>query len=287
MAVYDRRYRAYDGPLTPVASRWRVLPRHAWTGVFKSRIFVFFFALCFAWPIAAAIWIYMHYNLAVLANVGMDNLRLAAVEAPFFAAFMGVQCFAFGGMMTILIGPGLVSPDLANGALPLYLSRPLTRTGYTLGKVSVLAALISIITWIPGLLLFLLQSWLAGWEWFASHVWLGVAIVGGAIIWIVTISLLALATSALARRKVIAQTFLLGVIIFGAVAGQAVNQMFGTKAGFLFNLPVVMQCVWNALYRLDMPTAFPAPVAFAALLAICGLSVAILAKKLKAFEVVK
>jgi ABC-2 type transport system permease protein len=180
-----------------------------------------------------------------------------------------------------------VSPDLANGALPLYLSRPLTRTGYTLGKISVLAALISIITWVPGFLLFLLQSWLAGWEWFASHAWLGVAIVGGAIIWIVTISLLALATSALARRKVVAQTFLLGVIIFGAVAGQAVNVMFGTKIGFLFNLPVVMQSVWNSLYRLSMPTAFPAPVALVALLVICGISVAILAKKLKAFEVVK
>ena len=287
MAVYDRRYRAYEGPLTPVAQRWKVLPRHAWTGVFKSRLFVGFFTLCFAWPIAAAVWIYLHYNLAALANVGLDNVRLAAVDAPFFAAFMGVQCFALGGIMTLLIGPGLVSPDLANGALPLYLSRPLSRTGYTLGKMFTLAALISLITWIPGLILFLLQAWLAGWDWFASHVWLGVAIVGGAIIWIVTISLLALATSALARRKVVAQTFLLGVIIFGGVAGQAVNVMFGTRVGFLFNLPVVMQCVWNALYRLNMPTAFPAPVAFAALLGISGLSIAILAKKLRAFEVVK
>ena len=109
MAVYDRRYKAYEGPLTPVASRWRVLPRHAWTGVFRSRLFVGFFTLCFAWPIAAAVWIYLHYNLAALANVGFDGLNLAAVDAPFFAAFMGVQCFALGGVMTLLVGPGLVS----------------------------------------------------------------------------------------------------------------------------------------------------------------------------------
>jgi ABC-2 type transport system permease protein len=287
VAVYDRRYRAYEGPLTPVSRRWQVLPRHAWTGVFKSRLFVFFFALCFAWPIIGAIWIYMHYNLAVLANVGMESLQLAAVDAPFFAAFMGVQCFAFGGVLTLLVGPGLVSPDLANGALPLYLSRPLTRTAYTLGKMTTLAALISLITWIPGLFLFLLQSWLAGWSWFASHAWLGVAIVGGAIIWIVTISLLALATSALAKRKVIGQTFLLGVIIFGTVAGQAVNEMFGTRLGFLFNLPALMQSVWAALYRIDMPTMMSAPVALATLLAICGLSIGVLSRKLRAFEVVK
>ena len=287
MAVYDRRYRAYDGPLTPVSRRWQVLPRHGWTGVFKSRLFVGFFTLCFAWPIGAAVWIYLHYNLAALANVGLENVQLAAVDATFFAALMGVQCFVFGGVLTLLVGPGLVSPDLANGALPLYLSRPLTRTGYTLGKLTTLAALISLVTWIPGLLLFLLQAWLAGWSWFASHVWLGVAIVGGAILWIVTISLLALATSALARRKVVAQTFLLGVIIFGSVAGQAINQMFGTKIGWLFNLPALMQSVWASLYRINVPTALPPPVAATALLAICGLSIGVLARKLKAFEVVR
>lgn len=287
MAVYDRRYKAYEGPLTPVHRRWMVLPRHAWTGVFRSRLFVGFFTLCFAWPIGAAVWIYLHYNLAALANVGLDGVQLAAVDAAFFAAFMGVQCFVFGGVLTLLVGPGLVSPDLANGALPLYLSRPLTRTGYTLGKMATLAALISLVTWIPGLLLFLLQAWLAGWSWFASHVWLGVAIVGGAIIWIVTISLLALATSALARRKVVAQTFLLGIIIFGSVAGQAINEMFGTKLGFLFNLPVLMQSVWVSLYRIQMPTAFPAWVAMTALIGLCVLSIGILSKKLRAFEVVR
>ena len=39
MAVYDRRYRGYDGPLTPLNARWRVLPRFAWAQVFKSRLF--------------------------------------------------------------------------------------------------------------------------------------------------------------------------------------------------------------------------------------------------------
>ena len=288
MAVYDRRYKAYDGPLTPVSRRWQVLPRHAWTGVFASRLFVFFFALCFVWPVVGAIWIELHYNLAALAKVGMDGVQLAAVDAPFFAAFMGVQCFLFGGVLTLLVGPGLVSPDLANGALPLYLSRPLTRTSYTLGKMATLVSLISIITWIPGFLLYVLQAWLAGWSWFLSHVWLGVAIVGGAIIWIVTISLLALATSALAKRKVVAQTFLLGVIIFGSVAGQAINVMFGTKLGFLFNLPALMESLWVSLYRLEqVPTPFPAWVAVIALLSICGLSIGILSKKLRAFEVVR
>lgn len=287
MAVYDRRYRAYEGALTPVRTRWTVLPRYAWPTVFRSKLFVGFFALCYAWPIGAAVWIYLHYNLNALASVGMGELHLADIGPDFFAAFMAFQCFGLGGLMALLVGPGLVSPDLANGALPLYLSRPMTRTGYTLGKLATLGALLSLITWVPGLTLFSLQAWLAGWSWFASNAWLGLAIFVGAAIWILTISLLALATSAMAKRKVVAQTFLLGLIVFGGVAGQAANVMFGTSLGFLFNLPEIMHSVWEGLFQVDLSAKLPAPLAWAALAAICLVSIAILSRKLRAFEVVR
>jgi len=287
MAVYDRRYRGYDGPITPLNTRFLVLPRFAWAQVFKSRLFAGFFTACFAWPIAATLWIYLHHNLAALANIGLDGIKLAPVDATFFAAFMGVQCFFFGGLLTLLVGPGLVSPDLANGALSLYLSRPITRTGYAVGKMATIAILLSLITWVPGLFLFFLQSWLEGWAWLAANARIAVAIVLGAGIWIVTISLLALATSAVARRKVVAQTFLLGVIIFGTIAGQAINQMFGTRLGFVFALPELMHTVWEGLFQVPLRAQLPAPVAWLALAAICTASIAILARRLRAFEVVK
>ena len=287
MAVYDRRYRGYDGPITPLNTRFLVLPRFAWAQVFKSRLFAGFFTACFAWPIAATLWIYLHHNLAALANIGLDGIKLAPVDATFFAAFMGVQCFFFGGLLTLLVGPGLVSPDLANGALSLYLSRPITRTGYAVGKMATIAILLSLITWVPGLFLFFLQSWLEGWAWLAANARIAVAIVLGAGIWIITISLLALATSAVARRKVVAQTFLLGVIIFGTIAGQAINQMFGTRLGFVFALPELMHTVWEGLFQVPLRAQLPAPVAWLALAAICTASIAILARRLRAFEVVK
>ena len=287
MAVYDRRYRGYDGAITPLNTRWTILPRFAWAQVFKSRLFAGFFTMCFAWPLAATMWIYMHHNLAALANLGLDGIHLAPVNATFFAAFMGTQCFFFGGLMTLIVGPGLVSPDLANGALPLYLSRPITRTGYAFGKMATLAILISLITWVPGLFLFFLQSWLEGWTWFADNARIGVAIMLGAGIWITTISLLAMAASAIARRKVIAQTFLLGVVIFGSIAGQAINLMFHTKLGFVFALPELMHTIWEGLFQVPLSAQLPTSVAWVAVLGVCGISIAILARKLRAFEVVK
>ena len=287
MAVHDRRYRGYDGTLTPLQGRWRVLPRFAWEGVFKSRLFAGFFALCFAWPVGAALFIYLHHNLKALSNIGLEGVRLAPVNATFFATFMGVQCFVLGGIMALLIGPGLVSPDLSNGALPLYLARPITRTGYVVGKMTTLALLISAITWVPGVILFLLQSWLEGWSWFAAHLTTLVAIVVGAGIWIVAISLLALATSAVAKRKVVAQTFLLGVVIFGSVAGQAVNVMFDTQLGYVFNLPAVMHGVWEGLFRVPLNAQLSPALSWLALIGLCAASVSVVARRLRAFEVVK
>jgi len=287
VAVYDRSYRGYDGAITSLGSRWTVLPRFAWAQVFKSRLFAGFFTICFAWPVGATFWIYLHHNLAALTNVGLDGIRLAPVNALFFAAFMGTQCFVFGGLLTLLVGPGLVSPDLANGALPLYLSRPIDRTGYAIGKIATLAALLSLITWVPGLFLFFLQSWLEGWAWFAANLRIAVAIVAGAGIWIATISLLALAASAVARRKVVAQTFLLGVIIFGTIAGQAINQMFNTRIGFVFALPELMHTVWEGLFQVPLNAQLSPAAAWVALLGICLVSIGVLARKLRGFEVVK
>lgn len=287
MAVYDRRYRGYDGPITPLASRWRVLPRFAWAQVFRPRLFVAFYTLCFAYPVIMGIWIYLHHNVKALTLLEVDSVQLTPVGASAFATFMGVQCFVLGGLMALLVGPGLISPDLANGALPLYLGRPLTRRSYALGKMSALVALLSTITWIPGVILFLLQSWLDGWGWFVDHAHVAVAIVVGAWIWIATITLLSLATSSIAKRKVVAQTFLLGAIIFGSVAGQAINVMFGTRLGFVFNLPILMHTVWEGLYRIPLAAQLPPFVAWAALASICGISVGIVARRLKAYEVVR
>ena len=66
MAVYERNYGRYQGALTPTGSRFLILPRYASQEVFQSRLFVAFFALCFALPFAGLLMIYLHHNLAAL-----------------------------------------------------------------------------------------------------------------------------------------------------------------------------------------------------------------------------
>src|SRR5262249_56378721 len=45
--------------------------------------------------------------------------------------------------LPIFAGPGLISRDLRFNALPLYMSRPLTRLDYFLGKLGVIGALVA------------------------------------------------------------------------------------------------------------------------------------------------
>src|SRR6185436_84121 len=59
--------------------------------------------------------------------------------------------------MTIWAGSGLIANDRRANALQIYLSKPLLRTEYIVGKWSVLLAFLLTVTLVPGLLLVLLH----------------------------------------------------------------------------------------------------------------------------------
>ena len=290
MAVYERTYRGYGGPLTPLRGRFLVLPRYAIREVFQTRLFVAFFVLCFVWPLGLAIYIYIPHNLKIIEQFGLQENTLASlfrVDASFFLnRFMFVQGW-FSVLMSIFVAPALVSADLRNNGLPLYFSRPLTRTGYVLGKGSVLVFLLSWITWVPGLLLFFLQSYLAGWDWFSANLRAGAALVVGSWIWIVVLALLGLAVSATMRWKPLAGAALFGLFLVAPLVSGLVNLMFHTTWGDLVNLGAMAFLVWSGLFGLTDGNELPVVAGWLSLAAACGVCVLLLRTKLRAYEVVK
>ena len=170
MAVYRRNYKPYAGALTPEWSRCLVLFRYSRRNLFRSKFLTGLYVVCFFWPLVCLLMIYLAHNATFLEQVGVAK-GVLSINNTFFFNFMRVQgTFAF--LLTAFTGPGLISPDLANGALPLYFCRPFSRAEYVLGKASVLAILLSQITWVPGVVLFLVQAGLAGWSWTWSHLWI-------------------------------------------------------------------------------------------------------------------
>jgi ABC-2 type transport system permease protein len=55
-------------------------------------------------------------------------------------------------LLVLIVGPGLISQDLRFNALPLYLSRPLRRRDYFLGKLGVIVAFLGAVTVVPAVI---------------------------------------------------------------------------------------------------------------------------------------
>jgi len=285
VAVYRRTYTSYSGPLTPAWSRCLVLFRYSRRKLFHSKLQTGLFVLCFFYPLLCLITIYLAHNLSFLERLGAGN-QLVRIDNKFFFYFINVQgVLAF--VLTAFTGPGLISPDIANGALPLYFCRPFSRAEYVLGKASVLAILLSQITWIPGLVLFSVQASLAGYAWTLDHLWIAGSLILSSLIWIAILSLLAMALSAWVKWRIVAGALLLAVLFFGAGFAQAINAVMRTQSGHFLNIVYLMATVWTSLFRIDTERSMSSVEAWTALLVYCGICLALLVRKVRACEVIK
>ena len=285
MAVYRRNYKPYAGALTPAWSRCFILFRYSRRNLFRSKFLTALFVVCFFWPVVCLAMIYLAHSASFLAQMGLPS-GIISIDNKFFFRFISVQgVFAF--LLTAFAGPGLISPDLANGALPLYFCRPFSRAEYVLGKSSVLAILLSQITWVPGLILFMMQAGLAGASWTWANLWIAASLFVSSLIWIAILSLLAMALSAWVKWRIVAGALLLGVMFFGAGFGQAINAVMRTQSGNFFNLAFLMGTVWNALFQVDVDHAIPVMQAWVALLVYCAICLGLLMRKVRAYEVIR
>src|SRR6516165_5448547 len=197
MAVYKKTYRPYDGELTNSLTRFLVIPRYAFEDMQKSRFLTIFFLASLIYPLVCALLIYVRHNASALNLLGVQGAnQIISINTTFFLNFLGWQSM-LALFLAAFTGPGQVSPDLANNALSLYLARPFSRVEYVLGKMWILIVLMSLMTWVPGLLLFFLEAYLQdGWSWMRDNSSLAWGIFLGSWVWILILALMALALSA-------------------------------------------------------------------------------------------
>jgi ABC-2 type transport system permease protein len=286
VAVYKRTYKIYTGPRTTHWSRFFVLTRYSYTRLFQSRFLVLFLAACLFYPVACLAFIYFSHNEQLLALLSMGNARLPEIDGKFFYTFCRVQGI-FAYLLTAVVGPSLVAPDLSNGALPLYFSRPFSRTQYVIGKLTTLALLLSLVTWIPGLILYGAQAGLAGWDWTKANLWLSVAILLAMVLWITVLSLMALALSAWVKWKIAAGALMLAVLFAGTGFGVAINNVLRTHYGSLISLNQVFYTIWGELFRYDWGAQLTLTEAWAVVALASGLCLWLLGKRVRPLEVVK
>ena len=300
MAVYKKTYRPYDGEATSAASRLTVIPRYALDDLHRSKFLTTFFICSFIYPLICALIIYVQHNTSALKLLNVQNAQgLISINVTFFQSLLGWQSM-LALFLAAFIGPGLVSPDLANNALSLYLARPFSRVEYVAGKMSVLVILMSLMTWVPGLLLFVLQGYLEGWQWMVDNQRLARGMFFGAWIWILILALLALALSAWVKWKPAAGALMFGVFFVAAGFGATINAVQSTKWGHLLQVGTVVGQVWMWLFEGDNPTTsgavffrvtqgeeLPLWCCWAAIAALAGICLYMLQRKIRGAEVVR
>jgi ABC-2 type transport system permease protein len=291
MAVYKRTYKAYRGPLTPAWSRFTVLSRYGLSTLFNSRPFTAYTVLCFLPFLVGLAYIYIVHSTAAQAMLGIGKTMPGTVNNVWFLTFLGIEV-AMGFVLAAWGGPGMITRDFANHSVQLYLSRPISRTEYLFGKISVLAALLSATTWIPALVLFFVKAELQGHGWLWENLWMAGAILVACLIWIAVISLVSMAVAVWVKWRIAATALMLGIFFLLPALGAVLDAILRTQWGNLINITHMMSIVWAHLFRLQAierhSSGFdvvPLWAAWGSLLSLCTACFWLLDRKLRAREV--
>jgi ABC-2 type transport system permease protein len=239
-----------------------------------------------AFPLlGGAVVIYLHHNLEAIKILEIPLQSMVPIDARFFYWILLVQCYiAFG--LTAAIGARVLVNDMRDNALPLYLSRPLTRVEYVLGKSAAIAFLTSLVTWVPSLLLFFLQGSLDR-KWMAANWWIGPAIFFGAWTAIPLFALVCLAVAAVLRRRAASEAAFVALFIVVPLIAGIVNQFLHMRWWIRLFLPAVFESMWTPLFRLQQSNGLSATGAFTSLAVALVLASTVLLKRVRAWEIVR
>lgn len=211
-------YRPWQGELRPpVLSAWPIA-RVALRMMFRRKLFwvlyglgllmflLFFFGqYLLAWADSqlgeSSVRVFgARANPSDLINLLRNILKLDGTGET-YANFFWYQ----GYMVMVLLalaGSLLVGNDIHFGSLPFYLSKPLSRAHYVLGKCLAVAVFVNLMTTVPAVVLFVQYGLLDTWDYFIDQAHLLGGIVLYGLVVTVCLSLLLVATATWVRRTV-------------------------------------------------------------------------------------
>ena len=279
MPIHDQSYRRYGGVRTAVGHGWLVIAAGGIRTLIRKRVFLGL--LLFAWIpfLVRAVQIYLSENFAQMA--------MLAPTAETFREFLEQQEF-FVFIMTIYAGAGLIASDRRANALQIYLSKPLLRAEYIAGKAAVLCTFLLLVTWVPAMLLLLIQVMFAGsFAFLSKNLFLFPAITVASLLQVLLATFTMLALSSLSKSSRYVGILYAGVIFFTAAIYGAMYAITGgsTRLAYLSvtaNLNQVIDVVFRLPPRYDTPWA----VSLIAVAGLIVLSLSVLERRVRGVEIV-
>lgn len=278
MPIHDQSYRRYGGSKKALGRAWAVIAAAGIRGMVRRRMFLGL--LLFAWIpfIVRAVQIYIAANY--------PTMSMLAPTPETFREFIDHQGpFVF--FVTIWAGAGLIANDRRANALQIYLSKPLMRAEYIAGKTAILAAFLLLVTWVPGMLLLLMQVLFAGsFAFIRQNVFLFPAITVASFLQVIVASFAMLALSSLSKSSRYVGILYAGAVFFSEAVFGALRLILGGTGASWMSVPANLAQVIDVIFRLRPRYDTPWVVSLLALVGLVVVSISVLERRVRGVEVV-
>jgi ABC-type transport system involved in multi-copper enzyme maturation permease subunit len=278
MPIHDQGYRRYAGDRRARDRRWLVIARAGIVERLRERRFLALMLMAWLLFLVRAVQLY----------IGTTFVRasfLAPSDETFHSFLSQQRLFVF--FITIYAGAGLIASDRQANALQLYLSKPIARHDYIAGKLATLATLLTAVTWVPAMMLLALQVLFSGsLEFVSSHPRLVPAITITSLLQVALASMTMLALSSLSRSRRFAAMLYALVVIFAGAIERVLQTATGAAGWVLLSPQNTLLVIADALFGIEAETEIPVAVALIAIVALLGICVVVLERRVRAVDVV-
>jgi ABC-2 type transport system permease protein len=278
MPIHDQGYRRYGGVRAPHGRSWAVIAKAGVRTLLGKRAFIGLLLVSWLPFLVRAVQIYAAANLPQAAFLKPD--------AQMFRQFLEQQ-EAFLFFITVYAGAGLIANDRRANALQIYLSKPLTRAEYVFGKLAVLMTFLLLVSWVPAVVLLIVQILFSGsFSFFIDNLFLFPAITVFAFIQVLSISLAMLALSSLSNSSRYVGILYAALIFFSQAIYGVIYAITRNSSMSWLSIGYDLNQLGDAIFRLPLRYQTPLPVAALAIVVVIGVSALVLERRVKGIEVV-
>jgi ABC-type transport system involved in multi-copper enzyme maturation permease subunit len=287
--IREKGYSHWDGRLVERRFPWWPITRNGIQLAFKKKGFKFVFAGAFMPAFIALGGLYVSERLEDFKALVRSNQALLDIDPKYFKGFLTSDSMINLVLLVLLFAAaGLISDDLKHNSLQLYFARPLSKKDYLLGKMSVIAFFVVVLTGLPWLLLVVFKLVFAGnFKFLLEYPTLPLSIVAYTLLLTLVFSFYVLLLSALSANTRYVVILIVMTYLFSNGLAGILQRIFRTPYMALFSIRANIRQAGALLFGTSLPYAVPTVWSFAVLAGICALALAVLGRKVRGVEVIK
>ena len=277
MPIHDQGYRRYGGDKAR-GRAWLVIVATGIRAMLGNRRWIVLMVASWIQFLVRAVQFYLAANFS---QAGMLN----PTAATFRDFFDKQDIFVF--IMTVTLGSSLIAQDRRANALQIYLSKPLTRAEYIFGKLGILVTFLLLITWVPAILLLVVEVVFAGnFTFLRANAYLFPAITVFALVEVVMVSTSMLALSSLSTNSRFVGILYTALIFFSNALYGVLRAVTGSSMVSWISFGNNLAQIGDLIFRVPLRYQTPWPIALVMIIVLVGVSALILERRVRGVEIV-